>query len=501
MFKLSKDDIKQSFKAIKKVIAKKIKYAEYDDAMHLIDVCADLGGQFNLWYEDDFLENALCTISNSTLQTISSPCISDSDRWILYDDFCLTYVLGMQWIRAMALSGKEILYITTRDINKHTRDKTIIDYVSTFPNVIIKVIPQDNRFDRAQYIYDTIVSFNASKLILHKYINSPIQLALCLLPKSINRYIINLSDQTFWLGKKSIDYVLEFRPFGASVSLQRRGFNKSQLLMVPFYPANDNNTFQGFPEECTEDKIVIFSGGDYYKTLDDNYTYWHLVNSLLKTFPNVIFLYATKNIPEGDKYIYDFIKKNNLEHRFIYIGFRPDIYQVMSHCDIYMGTNPTSGSLMTQLAAINSKPILQYYDKGTPDDETEQAICINKKFSISFNDINQFMIEAKKLISDVSYRELKGKQLKDSMIQPEQFNKLVLDTLQSNISQLPLSDYNIDFSSLDDRWFFQEKAGYINCISYIYGTLGPIYCLKFAPIIFLKKNINRFMKKIKNIFR
>ena len=53
----------------------------------------------------------------------------------------------------------------------------------------------------------------------------------------------------FWLGAKAIDYVLEFRQFGVSVSQQRRGIISQQQLLVPFYPIIDNNPFQGFPKE------------------------------------------------------------------------------------------------------------------------------------------------------------------------------------------------------------------------------------------------------------
>ena len=203
--------------------------------------------------------------------------------------------------------------------------------------------------------------------------------------------------------------------------------------MVPFYPADDNNDFIGFPPECTHDRVVIFSGGDYYKTLDEKRTFWNLVKRLLKSYPQVVFLFATKNIPEGDSEIKGFISENGLEGRFIYIQFRPDIYQVFAHCDIYMGTCPTSGSLMSQLAAVHSKPVLQYYAPGTPDDETEQALCINEHFPISFDDKESFFEEADRLITDPAYRERQGQRLRRAMMQHEQFNRLVADTLMSEI--------------------------------------------------------------------
>jgi len=492
--RLTKRDIKKGFGALKKEAEKSFRNGNFDEAMHYLDVCSNIASQFNLDYADFEIESLYKQIAEKTVKQLAGyePL---SDHWILYDDFCTTYVLGLQWLEAMALSGKQILYVTTRNVNEESRHKNILDRVAEFDNVTVKIIPQGNTFERAQALYDVLVRFKASKLVMHKRpVISVMDLVLPILPKWMVSYVINLSDQTFWLGAKYINYCLEFRQFGASVSLQRRGLKREQLLMVPFYPADDRNAFVGFPPECTDDKIVVFSGGDFYKTLDDKRIYWHLIRQILNKYPQVVFLFATKNIPEGDRDIRKFIKENHFENRFIYISFRSDIYQVFAHCDIYMGTSPTSGSLMSQLAAINAKPILQYYESGTPDDETEQAICINDSFGISFSDEESFMHEADSLITDKAYRQQQGERLQRAMMQHEQFNKLVLDTLETNKTQMPIHDYVIDYEGLDNRWFYLEKAGYINSIPYIYSTLGASDCLKYASTIFFKKNWNRFIK-------
>ena len=323
--------------------------------------------------------------------------------------------------------------------------------------------------------------------------NSLIQLPLCVLPKEVEVYNINLGDQFFWLGIRHIDFNVEFRPFGASVSVQRRGFKKEQLLMVPFYPANENRPFEGFPEGC-EGKMVIFSGGDYYKTIDENATFWRLLKNILVKHRDVVFLFATKRKPKDNDDISRFIQENHFENRFYQIDFRTDIYQVFSHCDIYMGTCPVSGSLMSQLAAINGKPILQYYAPGTPDDETEQAICINDRFQISFQKEDDFLEEADKLISDATYREAKGNHLKSAMIQPEQFDALVKETLISNKSQRPITIMSIDYSFLDKRWFILEKVGLTNAGTFLSSLLGSKRCLCFAPILFLKYRISSLFR-------
>ena len=495
--KLTKKDIRKGFVALKKKAMESFRKGAYIDAMRYLNVCSSVACQFNFQYADDDLESLLKQIAEKRIKRASDH-ESLSDRWVLFDDFCTTYVLGLQWLEAMALSGSQLLYITTRNVNAESRHKNILDRVSEYKNVIVEIIPQGHVFDRAQALYDTIVKFKASKLVMHKSATrSVMDLVLPILPSGLSSYIINLSDQTFWFGARSVDYCLEFRQFGASVSLQRRGLKREQLLMVPFYPADDRNDFGGFPSECTEDRIVIFSGGDFYKTLDDKRIYWKLIQSVLNKYPQVVFLFATKNISEKDDDIRHFIKDNHFEGRFIYINFRPDIYQVFAHCDIYMGTSPTSGSLMSQLAAINAKPILQYYEHGTPDDETEQAICINNTFEISFYDEESFMKEADRLISDLEYRHSQGERLRQAMMQHEQFNKLVLETLKTNRTQLPIREYAIDYQSLDDRWYYMEKAGYIDSMSYIYGTLRDADCLRYAPVLFLKKNYERIENKMR----
>lgn len=489
--RLSLNDIKNAYRGVKAHAIRAYKDGDYERSMQYVRHCATIAQQFNWIYADDELENLLKEISTKIVPPTSY--IPNENRVVLFDDFCVSFILALQYLEALVVAGKEVMYLT---LSQH--DERFADIVSLikekYPTIKIVSVNQKTIIKSSIEVYKEIITFSPQKVLFHMTANSLAFPAVYALPHSIDTYIINLADQTFWLGAKAIKYVLEFRQFGVSVSQQRRGIKSNQQLLVPFYPIVDNNPFKGFPKECTEKgKVLVFSGGDIYKVLDENRMYWHLVKRLLDTFPEVNFLFATKEDNLGTQFLRKFIKDNHFEGRFIYTKFRPDINEVMAHVDIFMGTCPVCGSLMSQLAARNATPILQYYYPGTPDDETEQAICINEQFAISFQDEELFMQEAERLIKDATYRNQQGLRLKNAMVTIPQFNQLVTDTLFTNKTQMPLEPFVMDYKQLDDRWFALEKAGYMNSMSYLYGLLGVKKCLVYAPILFVKKHVNRLI--------
>lgn len=501
MFQLSQRDIKQGYRGIKHLAKKAVKRGQYDLTMQYIQHCATIAQQFNWIYADFELENMLKEIGERTFTNIPDNYEADNNRVVFYDDFHTTVILAAQYLEALVRAGKDVLYVNIQLPGKKLEAGSLIPYIQrNLPEVKIKIIPYSTPMKQCRALFDIIMDYQPAQILLHLLAKSySIPVWYCL-PKSCKTYLVNLADQTFWLGAKAVDYVLEFRQFGVSVSQQRRGIRSEQQLLVPFYPIVDNNPFQGFPKECTEDgKVLIFSGGDIYKVLDDRMTYWRLVKKIMDAYPQVVFLFATKGDNIGMQVISEYIKQNHYEGRFIYTKFRPDIDEVMAHVDIFMGTCPVCGSLISQLAARNAKPILQYYYPDTPDDETEQAICYNEQFQISYQDEEAFMMEADRLIKDATYRHQQGQRLQKAMISVDQFNQLVKDTLSTNVTQVPLQPFSMDYQILDDRWFALEKQGYISSMSYIYGLIGSWMCLCYAPILFIKKNINRILTRISTL--
>ena len=135
----SKKDIRTGLKALEKVAVSSFEKGDPAKALRYLDTYATIAGQFNLNYSSETMESLLADLSGQCIRTVSEY-HGDPDRWVLYDDFCTTYVLGLQWLEAMASSGKRILYITTRDTTKEGRRKNIMDRVAEYPNVESVVI-------------------------------------------------------------------------------------------------------------------------------------------------------------------------------------------------------------------------------------------------------------------------------------------------------------------------------------------------------------------------
>ena len=497
--KLSIRDIKQSYTGLKRLAQKAFEEGDISKSTYYIHHCSVVAQQFNWIYADDEIEQLMKQIGEKVIGNDRSAIEINNNRVVLIDDFGVSFVLAIQYVDALLAKGREVLYISTiAGTGKH---HDIMPDLSAKKGVTIKRIPlvagSEDVEDNLRELHKTIVDFAPAHVLLHLCPSTMTAPVVYTLPSNIKSYLINLADQTYWLGAGAIDYCIEFRPFGVTVSQERRGIKPEQQFVLPYYPVVDGNPFQGFPKECTEKgKVLIFSGGDIYKVLDEKRMYWHLVKRLLDTFPEVVFLFATKGDNIGMQFLNQFIKDNHFEGRFIYTKFRPDIDQVLAHADIYMGTCPASGSLISQLASRNGTPILQYYYPGTPDDESEQSLCINDEFQISYQDEEGFMQEADRLIHDAAYRKERGKRLKKAMIQPEQFNEALDHLLNTHESPFPVKTMYVDYALLDERWFALEKAGFLDTMPYLCSLLGTKNLLKYAPILFFKKQVKRIMAKL-----
>ncbi len=490
--KVTLREVKAGYSAIKKLAFSEYEKGDFEKSLDYIDKAATLASQIMWRYADDELDDLLSKIGNKLIKQ-KIQFVSQEKKVVFYDYFGSPVILTLQYLRALILLDYKILYLYEERTNAQA---PVVELIKDIENISIEKIDiNTSRSERLKDIYNKIVEFKPSKLFIHiNTLSVSIPVFFCL-PHEIVQYYINLGDHAFWLGAKAIDYSFEFRSFGANVSFQKRGLKKEQLLLLPYYPIIDEQKFQGFPEVC-ENKVVIFSGGDFYKTVDEQKTYWNLVAEILQNNPNAVIIYANKALnSEGKKFLDAFIKNNNLENKFIPIGFRRDINEVLKHCDIYMGTCPMSGGLMSQHAAINSKPILQYYPENLfAFEETESMICFNDKLKISFTNKKDFLFEAEKLIADKDYRNKKGNELYKSMITEDEFNDLFKKSIETHQSQVEIENIPIKYNDIEQWWMEVNNEGYYDAGSYICSILGKKKVL-YVPKLALKSIIYKLSNK------
>lgn len=273
-------------------------------------------------------------------------------------------------------------------------------------------------------------------------------------------------------------------------------------MALPYYPIVSKYTeFQGFPS-CLLKNVKILTGGNLYKMLGKNNVFFRLMDDILDLSPHVVILVAGIS----DSKIFEH-KRNLMKNgdRVVLIGIRKDINAVFGNCDIYLGTYPLSGGLMTQYAAINSKPIIAYADNGDVCNYIEGVINHYERGVKTYTNKNELITYARKLISDENFRVAEGIKNANSLINPERFNIAFRNLMRTNRSEWNWGKVNIDYNSFASYYIdiennYHISGGIASIISemrfsvlYMFPRLLP-FTLIVCWRLFAKKmrRLNRF---------
>lgn len=426
---LNRNEVISLYKKIKYFAKKEYLRNDIDSSLKNISLAANVAYKLNFIYKDDELESLLYEIAKKVIT--KSPAESNqlnSNKYVFID--ALGYPnkgLTQQYLRGLMSMNVEILYISEY---VEPSKRLIYDEIEQYTHGSLCLVPNSSYIDKIKFIYTQIVDYKPKVILSHLTPWDVVATTVLYALPEIKRYNINLTDHAFWLGAGCFDYLFEFRNFGATVSEDKREFKSQQILINPFYPIIDETPFLGFPKEV-KDKVILFSGGDYYKIYGNNNKFLVMMKCILENNQDSILLFAGKGL--NKKPVVDFIINNDLTNRFIIIDERSDINQVFAHSDIYLGTYPLSGGLMTQFAAYNSKPVVAYAEPNTTINNVEDLIFNSgaEEVQITYTNIDEYYNEVQKLIQDGLYREEKGRYLKQALRTVEGFNFKLRDLLQN----------------------------------------------------------------------
>lgn len=484
---LTQDIISVLFSKFKTKARKAFERGQYDGCLKFLKAACHTAYTFYLGFTDKEIESLLQGISEKISK---KKYVGGAARCVFYDTFSQdAQGLTMQYVDAIIAAGWDMLYITEFGLNDPRSvllKQTLTDYSKA---EIITIPSKKDGMEKVQFIYDTIMDYAPDKLFMHIHPSAVEAVtAFYVLPKEITRYQINLTDHAYWVGQGCMDYIFDFRDYGASLSVGRRGFSESQILLLPYYPMMKKTAFHGFPKEA-EGKVKIFSGASYYKIIDENDTFFKINKAILDGNPNAVTLFAGG----GDMELLNgLIEKYRLKGRFIPIGQRNDIFECYKHSDIYLSSYPLGGGLMAQYAAHSSLPILALANPASSG-KIEEMVCQKHEEVITFNNMDALVVEASRLINDEAYRETRGQAMKNCVIGVDEFNCNFKESVEMGKSQYPVNieeNVKLHYLNVEDKLKLENKTkGYQKSI---YMALRW-ECLFISPTIWL----NGFKARIK----
>ena len=398
-----------------------LKLTKFDKALRLVKTAAWIQYVYSFIFSDKRAEGILKSISLTLIQkNYSMNNYSDEEVYILYDDFMLDNMgLTQQYLRALISTEKRIVFMTPQCISR-TSSSDILHEINTASNVeIVQVKTTGDSYKDSNIILCEILKINPTKIFLHLQPHSvEVITAIYSLPRSIEKYQIDLTDHCFWLGTGVFDYDLVFRPYGAKMANYFRSIPMEKILYMPYYPIVNLEEHKFSLPEQLKDRVVIFAGASYYKIESPEDIFQKFVMRILDENPEAVFIFAGS----GNSHVWDIILNNSrYSDRFFLLGHRKDIANVISHSDICINTFPIGGGLVSQIAASLSKPLLSLGDYDGGGDFSE-IICQQDYVNIISRDLDELYLNVCRCIRDKKYRTEYGDKIGKCIIRESTFN-------------------------------------------------------------------------------
>lgn len=428
--------------------------AKLEHALKDIETAANWAYNFNHIYTDHETERLLKQIGSMAVEPVQIMPLK-TDHCVLIDSFLLdNRGLSQQYIRAMMANKMHILVVYTNAGGNPGTD-TMAEIKAYDKAEIITFPTGINRIEEAKRVVKSILDFSPAHIFLHLTPWDTVALMVCHAVKGASIYQINITDHAYWLGAEFIDYNLEFRPYGMTVSVEKRGLKQERCLALPYYPITPISTeFEGLPQ-IPENAIKIFTGGSLYKMLGKDDIFFQMMERILAISSNVFILVAGF---DSDKRFDKKIARLKGRERVLQIGMRRDIDAVFELCDIYLGTYPIAGGLMSQYAAKHGKPIISYHDKGDKMNAVEEFVNFFQQEFQSFDDLTDMTVYAEKLINCEDYRVAQGSILQAGMMNEERFNNEFLRVISLHQSSFTWQKDEIDCESLFEYYLELENT-------------------------------------------
>lgn len=440
----------RQYAGTKCVIAQALINGKYNGAMTSIGQLADIAYQYNQELYDSELEACLRYLASEQALAVTRE--RDSRSVLFYDAFGYDLRgLAQIYLLALARLGLKITYITIAE----ARDRIpTLQRIVTEAGGRVLYLPPGEPLEQYRALVRMMDESRAAAGFLYTTpYDVPGVLAFMQFAGVMVRYQIDLTDFRFWLGASAFDYCLEYRNYGGWVAKHFRHIPEERLLLMPYYPVIKDVPFAGFPFERTAGDFVIFSGGFLYKTIDDELTFYRIIDTLLAKYPQVKFWYAGFG---DDTHLRELAARH--PGRVYHTAEREDFYQLLCAVDMFINTCPQGGGLTAQYAAVAGHPpyVYDYLHN------CEDILLDQPSLGVAFDDYEAFMAEVERFIADENYRAQRRQEFaaRETVISEEKFTANMARLLTGDIE--PLRDEWRDVTAIVLRERELYAHDYIN---------------------------------------
>lgn len=485
---VNKKSINKDLRYLKKQVTRYLSSKRYDKALDYIVMSAKLMYEFAVDFIDIELEDSLSRVVNDVFGiTEYEP---DDEIVMFYDYYALpNRGLTQQYMRGLANTNKKVYYLVPK--KKENIDRRIINEFESYNNVSLLFIQDKNLLQTVSSILEVVNRIKPKKVFMHM---SPWDVVGNLVWNSCTsseRYNIDITDHTFWLGKNCTDFILEWRDYGATIAQTLRGFSREKIIVIPYYPILDSERFYGY-EFLDKDhsRVRLFSGGHIFKIYGQNDFFLNLIKSILEQNLNTDFYYIGGG---NTRYVKKFIDDNGLSNRWYMVENRKDIVEFIEKMDVFVHTYPISGGLMCQIAAGCKKPTIAYSDSWNTDCLIEPYFHVEKLVhKLTYFDRNEMLNEIKLLCSNKDYRESLGENEKEALIEEKEFILSVAKITSNETIPNDWNSVNIDLEKIQQMYI--EIQNYTK--TYLRIFLNKTYATR-RPITALLRTVSYLSEKMK----
>ena len=420
-----------------------------EKAMAAVSAACEMLYYYNQVYIDDDLEAGVYEVGKNLKAKFEKELESyhtDDKTVMFYDGFGMdTRGVAKMYLNALKKNGYKIIYVTnvwskgqmpdTDQLLSDADHETVyIDYYRNYTGWAMDLMRTIIRTRPKAMFYYTL-PFDAAGAA-----------AFAAMEGKAYRFLIDLTDHAFWLGKASNDFFCGSREMSASNQVYERGIDPSRLIKlgVNLIVDEGGNDHTGLPFDVEKTRY-IFSGGSLYKTLgDENNYFYRIADHILSSHPDMRFLYAG----EGDRTEMDKILEKYPGRAFL-IDERKDFYYLIRNCTLYLNTYPMFGGMMMKYSANAGRiPVTLRHEN-----DSDGLLIDQPSRKIEYDTYEELISDVDRLLSDDEYLKEREALLDGSVISEARFVNNVRTTIEEHHTDYCHSGERIDTSRFKAEFY------------------------------------------------